>query len=68
MEAKRAKCRKLSAGTNLLGLDTSKLAGVLKVLREAPEEDQVMLLELGSSRKSLTKAIEDIMRHTRQLV
>ena len=68
MEAKRAKCRKLLAGTHLLGLDTSKLAGVLKVLRDVPEEDKAMLLELGSSRKALTLAMEDIMRHTRQLV
>ena len=68
MEATRAKCRKLLTSSHLLGTDTSKLAGVLKVLRDVPEEDKAMLLELGSSRKSLTQVMEDVMQHTRQLV
>ena len=68
MEARRAKCRRLLAGSHLLGTDTSKLAGVLKRLRTLPEEDKALVLELGSTRKALTHVMEDIMRHTRQLV
>ena len=68
MEARRAKCRRLLAGSHLLGTETSNLAGVLKRLRTLPEEDKALLLELGSARKTLTHAMEDIMRHTRQLV
>ena len=68
MEATRAKCRRLLTSSRLLGTDTSKLAGVLKVLRDVSEEDKALLLELGSSRKSLTQVMEDVMQHTRQLV
>ena len=51
-----------------MGTDTSKLAGVLNRLRELPGEDQALVLELGSSRWTLTQAMEDIMRATSQLV
>ena len=57
----RDKCRRLLTGTHLIGTDTAKLAGVLKFLRDLPQDDRSLLLELGSSRWVLTQAMEDIM-------